>query len=354
MRNFQLDASKEWGGEPLLSDVGEMEILKRIRTWLEERSHLGREGGFLTLGAGDDAALIRPRASTQLALTCDIHLEGRHFLTQRMTPRDVGRRVMVSNISDLAAMGATPRVALISMALPKSDPVDVLFNILEGLAEELKDAGGQIAGGNLSATDGPRVVDVTLVGEVEGDAFLRSGAQAGDVILLIGHTGLSAAGLWAMDRLSKKSQKMKIDETNLKAALRFYIRPRHHLKESLKLREMGGVKALIDTSDGLLSDLGHLCEAGGLGADIQTEQIPILEPVRKMGKAAKIDPLEWALGSSDDYALLAAVAPGSVERILSALSPQAHAIGEFVMEPGLHLLGHNNLNTKGWDHFKSG
>jgi thiamine-monophosphate kinase len=354
MKDFQIDASQEWSGKPLLSDLGEMEILKKIRAWLEARSHRGAEGEFLTLGAGDDAALIRPRPSTQLALTCDIHLEGRHFLTESMTPRDVGRRVMVSNISDLAAMGAAAGVALISMALPRSDPVGVLFQILEGLAEELEDAGGKIAGGNLSATDGPRVVDVSLVGEVAGEPFLRRGARSGDAILLIGYTGLSAAGLWAMRQLSKNPSKLKVDETSLKSALRFYIRPRHHLRESMKLREAGGVHALIDTSDGLLSDLGHLCEAADLGAEIHADQIPVLDAVRKLGEAAKLNPLQWVLGPSDDYALLAAVAPDTAGRIVSKLAPHVHEIGHFVAAPGLELLGCKELEIEGWDHFKSG
>ena len=121
-----------------------------------------------------------------------------------------------------------------------------------------------------------------------------------------------------------------------------------------KVGNVGGINALIDTSDGLLSDLGHLCEASGLGAELDAASIPILETVEKMGTAAKIDPLELVLGPSDDYALIAAANPNYVEEISKFLSPHVHEIGRFKKDPGVQLLGCNKLDIKGWDHFKSG
>jgi thiamine-monophosphate kinase len=326
-----------------------MKILERIRQELEKRSHKGTPDGFLRLGAGDDAAVVRPRPGSELVLTCDIHVENVHFRTDLLTPRDVGRRVMVSNISDLAAMGASPRAALISMALPTGDPESVLFDMLMGIAEELEDSGGVIAGGNLATTDGPRVVDVSLVGDLEGEPFLRSGARPGDHVVLIGTTGGSAAGLWCLQQIVAGAGDWKPPSSLTQS----YARPTHRLEESMHLRQLGGVNALIDTSDGFLADLNHICEASGVGAEIDTEVIPVSPQIEAAAKHARYDPLQWVLGPSDDYALLAAVEPGASDQLLSGMSKGARRVGRFVRGSGVQFLGEGADDIRGWDHFKA-
>jgi thiamine-monophosphate kinase len=331
-------------GEPTLSQVGEMEILRRIRRFLEGRGHVPAAKTFLELGPGDDAALVRPSGRFPLALTCDIHVEGQHFRTDLLAPIDLGRRVMVSNISDLAAMGAIPRTALVSMALPSNEAARALFEMIEGLSEEIEDSGGVVAGGNLSMTTGPRVVDVTLVGEMEGEAFLRSGAGDGDDILLIGSTGEAAAGLWCLENLERKAAEA--------GAGRLYVRPRHWLRESRRLRDLGGVKALIDTSDGFASDLSHVCEASGVGAEVEVDTLPVSRELEDAARRAGRDPLEWVLGPSDDYALVAAVDPGSSKKILTALGPVVRRVGRFVSGSGVCFKGRDVRQLFGWDHFR--
>ncbi|MBD3334378.1 MAG: thiamine-phosphate kinase, partial [Candidatus Eisenbacteria bacterium] len=327
---------------------------------LEERSHAASPDGFLALGVGDDAALARPRPGRQLVLTCDIHIEGRHFRRDLMTPRQAGRRVMVSNISDVAAMGGEPRAALISMALPPDDPVDVLFGLLAGLADELQDAGGVVAGGNLSATDGPRVVDVTLVGDVEEPAFLRSGARPGDKVILIGATGPSAAGFWSLTELVADSatgdDSARADEDRAlgERAAAGYVSPQHRLAAARKLRGVAGVHAVIDTSDGLLADLDHVCQASGVGARIDTRRLPVAADLRNLSRTAGIDPLEWVLGPSDDYALVVTAEEEAASAVRQAVGSEARLIGRIVPGQGVELEGVSRLQITGWDHYDKG
>lgn len=335
-------------GARSLSDLGEMKILERIRRELEARPRGGAADPFLTLGPGDDAAVVRPGRDTQLVLTCDIHVEGVHFRTDLLSPRDVGRRVMVSNISDVAAMGARPRTALISMALPPGDPESVLFDMLMGIADEVEEAGGTVGGGNLATTTGPRVVDISLVGDLEGEPFLRSGARPGDHVVLVGETGGSAAGLWCLQQAAAGGT----DWTPPSPLTQFYTRPRHRLDESQRLRALGGLRALIDTSDGFLSDLNHICDASGVGAEVDTSAIPVPPQLEAAAEHAGVSPLEWILGPSDDYALLAAVEPGASEAILSGLAA-ARRVGRFVEGSGVRLKGDDVSEARGWDHFKN-
>lgn len=351
------DRSSHWSrkpGRPLLSDLGEMEILERIRGMLAGRTGLLGDPRFVSVGVGDDAALIRPRPGTQLAWTCDVHVEGRHFRTADMTPEEVGRRVAVGNLSDLAAMASRPRAALLSLALPSGDPEDVLMGLLAGAATELEASGGVVAGGNLSATTGPRVIDGTFVGEVEGAAILRSGARPDDLILLIGRTGESAAGLWVLN--GRAAGEAGLRGPAFDGLAQAYRRPEHKVAEALILREAGGVTALIDTSDGLIADLSRLCSASGVGARVEAAAIPVSARLQEAARSAGADAFDWVFGPSDDYALIAAVVPDHVKDIQSRLGERASVIGRFHGEPnGVAIAGWKAIGPPpGWDHFRRG
>lgn len=336
------DPKASWarrGDEPLLSDLGEVEILRRIRERLEA-IHDGDAPSFLPVGPGDDAAVYSP-GKRSLVLTCDIHVEGEHFRTDLLTPREAGRRVMVSNISDVAAMGADPRAALISLALPAYETVRALFEILGGMADEIGRWGGAVAGGNLSRTAGPRVMDVSLVGETGKPALLRSGARAGDDLVLVGETGASAAGLWCLESGGARP-----------ALAERYTSPRHRLEESRRLRDHAGVRALIDTSDGFHSDLSRLCEASGVRAEVELARLPQPAELSAAAKRAGRDPLEWILGPSDDYALLAAVDPSATDQVVASLGDVARRVGRFVEGSGIALNGEAAGKWTGWDHFR--
>jgi thiamine-monophosphate kinase len=317
--------------------VGEETILRRLRRWLRRRGH-GEGAGGVLLGAGDDTAVLRGQG--RLLLTCDVHLEGRHFLSRWISPPLAGRRVVVSNVSDVAAMGGEPVAALLSLALPPGDPVRVLFGIVQGVAAALEEVGGRLVGGNLASTPGPRVLDLTLVGRLPGRPWLRSGGRAGDDLLLVGFPGRAAAGLELLG--SRRGGPRVLREA--------YLRPVHRLAEARRLRGLRGVHAAIDVSDGLLLDLSRLCEASGVGASLDSEAVgadPVLG--RFFGAGEKV--LARVLGPSDDYALLLAVAPSATPRVLERLGQVARRIGRLEAARGIRMDG-QRLDPKGWDHFR--
>ncbi len=334
-----------------VSDIGEFGLIERIHKIVEKA---GNDSGMLVHGIGDDTAVFRaPEAGYEMLVTCDTMVEGRHYLKEYFTPREIGRRAMVMNISDIGAMGGTPLYALVTLGLTSSEPVDEIEGIYRGFIEELEPFGAVIIGGNISKIDGSPYIDITLIGEVNKNfKALRSGARPGDAVMVTGFPGRSAAGYWIVSN--------KVPEwEQYKALLDSYIRPRHRAREGHALAMSGKITSMIDVSDGLSGDLSHICEKSAVGAEIREEMLPtckVLEGISGLSKKRKED---FILGSSDDYELLFTCSPqniGHVSSILFDFNCPVTRIGEIVpSDQGMTVITTGGekrpLLKKGYNHF---
>jgi thiamine-monophosphate kinase len=316
--------------------VGEQEMIAAIR-----KRALGtgwRKKGILSLGIGDDCAILRPRRNQEVVVTTDLSLENVHFHRQWHPPESVGHRCLARGLSDLAAMGARPEAAFLSLALPEEltgEWVERFFNGLMGLAERCQ---VPLAGGDTAKA--PMVIaDIVLVGGVpKGEALLRSGARVGDVLYVTGALGGSAAELLALEQ-----QPAKFSGASPAGHPHLYPEPR--LPAGRKVRRLA--TAAIDVSDGLSTDLAHLCEESGLAAEIDAGALPV------DARAT----LEQALHGGEDYELLFTASPKIlIPNKLGGVS--VHPIGRMKKRgkgPQVTLERdgvRTELVAAGWEHFR--
>jgi len=335
-----------------LADVGEFGLIDRIH---ERLRTAGARVPETSIGIGDDCAVFQPRAGYDLLVTCDVMVEGRHYLPQFISPLELGRRAMTLNISDIGAMGGLPRYALVSLGLRSDTTVEDVESIYLGFVEELNPFEAVIIGGNLTKSDGANFIDITLIGEIaEGTAVRRSTARPGDVILVTGYPGQAAAGLEIL--LSGRS----VHDLETYALVQAYARPSHRALAGAAVARSELATAMIDTSDGLVGDLGHICDESGVGALLIRENLPVSVPLREEAEYLKQDPTDLVLSDSDDYELIITCAPKHVKDIrsaISALGPMpVSAIGEITHASGNIELRSapgvsRNLSRSGWNHF---
>jgi len=333
-----------------LKDIGEFGLIARIDDLLKRE---GVQSPGVSLGIGDDTASFKAKPGYEVLVTCDCVVEGRHFLSRHISAMDLGRRSMMLNISDIGAMGGHPLYALISLGLKNETLVKDIEDLYRGFLLELNPFGASIIGGNLTKSGDGIFIDITLIGEVEeGRAVRRSGARPGDVILVTGYPGQSAAGLQLL------LQSLASEDHPL---VRAYNKPSHRAREGRAVALTGCATAMIDTSDGFLGDLGHICEESGVGALLNQKKFPISDRLREAAKILKKEPCDFFLGDSDDYQLIITCGAQDVERIRSSIAltyegPVAQ-VGEVTApETGLRLLltdgSEQRLSAKGWDHFR--
>jgi thiamine-monophosphate kinase len=333
-----------------VKEAGEFGLIRRIQGLLK------KEGPppplALSVPMGDDAAAFKPRLGHEILVTCDSVVENRHFLPRLMSPRDIGRRSMVMNISDIGAMGGRPRYALISLGLKEETPVEDVEEIYRGFLDELTPFGAAIIGGNLTRTVNDLFIDITLIGEIlEGRMVRRSTARPGDVILVTGYPGRSAAGLELLLR-----SLVSVEHPLARA----YLRPSHRAREGASIGETGQATAMIDTSDGFLGDLGHLCEESGVGAELFPQRFPADENLRNAAALLDKDLHECFLGASDDYELIITCAADGVAAVRAAVSASYNGpvskVGR-ITPPGTGIClvasdGSKKIVTaQGWDHY---
>jgi thiamine-monophosphate kinase len=290
----------------------------------------------------DDAAVLAPPAGRELVLTADAMVAGVHFLPDD-PPDSVGRKLLRVNLSDLAAKGATPLGYLMTVSTPRDTPDDWFAGFAAGLAQDQAAYGMYLLGGDTTSTPGPISLSLTLIGHVAaGQAVHRFGASPGDGIFVTGTIGDGALGLAvATGRLADATGHL-LDRYRLP-------RPR------IGLALAGIASAGMDVSDGLVQDLGHICRASGVAAEIEAERVPLSEPARRAGA----EWLETCLTGGDDYELLLAVPPGREAALTVAAEASGMAvtrIGGFrtgearviVSGPGGKPLA---LKKGGWSHF---
>jgi len=317
----------------------EFRLIDRIR----ERTQVARED--VRLGIGDDAAVLAIPAGQQLVVAIDTLVEGVHF-PHGTAPSDVGWKALAVNLSDLAAMGATPAWALLALTLPQGDP-SFVEDLADGFAQLAREHGVALVGGD--TTRGPFCLSVAVHGFVPpGQALVRSGAGVGDVVFVTGSLGTAAGGL----RLVQGRVPFHPGDEAHRTLRRRLDRPTPRVRAGMALR--GRASACIDVSDGLLADLGHICVASGVGAELDLDALPLLPALRGVfGNAAARD---LALSGGDDYELCFTVptaAIGAMQAALAAVGAHATRIGVIVEGPGVRAAGGEPLAPMrgGWDHF---
>jgi thiamine-monophosphate kinase len=273
----------------------------------------------MLVGPGDDTAVVRWPEGADCLVTTDMLLEGSCFRLAETHPsapgagttRQVGRKAMGVNLSDIAAMAGVPVAAVVSVGLPRKGGRALAEELYLGLREMADDFATAIVGGDTNTWDGPLVINVTLLGEATPrGAVRRSGARPGDRLLVTGPLGGSLLGK------------------------HFDFTPR--VREALALHAAVALHAMIDVSDGLAADVAHLCTESGCGAVLRADAIPIADAARAMDDGRS--PLEHALGDGEDFELVIAVAPEDADALLrSPPVPDLAVIGECVTDPGLWL-----------------
>ncbi|MEX2287059.1 MAG: thiamine-phosphate kinase [Planctomycetaceae bacterium] len=282
------------------------------------------------LGIGDDTALVRFQQPTDCLVTVDMLMEGVHFKSPPATPRQIGRKAVAVNLSDIAAMAGRPLAAVVSVALSRDKGFDFAKKLHAGIQELADEFDVAIAGGDTNSWDGPLVFSVTVLGEAtERGVVRRSGAQADDWIMVTGTLGGSLAG----KHLS--------------------FQPRVH--EALLLHEAVDLHAMIDISDGLSADLSHILDSSGMGCGLYENRIPISDAARTAADGRS--PLEHALSDGEDFELLFTVAPQDGARLLGRppMKVQLSHIGIITAGPASCLLIASDESSRplpraGWVH----
>jgi thiamine-monophosphate kinase len=307
------------------------------------------KAGGLRIGIGDDAAVLRPASGIEWVVTTDAFLENVHFLRKVHPPKAVGYKALARATSDIAAMGARPRYFFLTMGLPDACARAWLDDFLDGMARAARRFGLTLAGGD--TTKYPAVViSLTVVGEIgRGKAVLRSGARPGDLLCVSGRLGEAELGLRLIQRkLHKRKHWTKLLKKH------FYPEPRLALGEWLAAHRCA--TSMIDTSDGLSTDLGHICKASQVGAIVWASKIPAARIPPELLRTG-LDPLDLALNGGEDYELLFTVPKKFLSRLPRKLRGiPVTVIGEITRDKKVILIGPDGLSTplqsKGWDPFR--
>jgi len=310
----------------------------------------GVDTSRLALGIGDDAAAWQPSRSNRSVITTDALVEGVHFTRDVMSARDAGWRALASNLSDVAAMGARPVLATVALGFPPgTDPAWVL-EAYDGIAALAARARCAIAGGDI--TRAPSIVfSISVVGEVRpSNLKTRAGARPGDVVAVTGPLGASAAGLAvAADRPDLAAR------PEYRSALAAYRTPEPRLREGRWLAASRSVRAMMDVSDGLSTDLGRLCTASGAGAVV--ERVPVHEAARAVAAAVNASAEAWALGGGEDFELLVAIEkrafPHLAVRFRARFGRELLPVGRITAELGVRRTDGAPVAPSGWDHMDS-
>ncbi len=290
-------------------------------------------------GVGDDAAVL-PAPDGKVVASTDLLIEGRHFRREWSSAADIGVKAAAQNMADIAAMGATPTALLFGLAVPGEIAVAWVVGVAEGLVAECTKAGAVIAGGDVTSSDSVMLA-ITALGSLAGrDPVTRGGARPGDVVALSGPVGMSAAGL-ALLRAG-----LAVPGPELQRLVAAQRRPQPDYAAG-PLAAAAGATAMIDISDGLVADLGHIAEASGLLLDIRSQSLPGTRALAPAATRLGTDWLEWALAGGEDHALAATFPDeGTIPRGWTVIGSARRGAGILVDSKPWS-------GETGWDHFRS-
>lgn len=328
---------------PRLTELG---LIRLVRA-------TARPGGGVATGIGDDCAVLEPSPGARLLATTDLLLEDVHFRRRYAEPADIGWKALAVNLSDIAAMGGRPRWALVALACPAGTDLEEVEAFYAGMIALATEHEVSVVGGDTSTSPHAWMLNVTLLGETAARPLLRSTAHPGDVLAVTGTLGRSAAGLALLHAPADVASEVADELTAAQ------LRPRPRVKEGRWLGTADGVTAMIDLSDGLVTDLGHIAEESGVGARVDLHRLPVDSSTKAAGIALRRDPLRWATSGGEDYELLLACRPGAFDRLAAGLETatgaRLTAIGE-VTESGrgvafVDAAGDRVSLESGFEHF---
>jgi thiamine-monophosphate kinase len=308
-----------------LADVGEFGLAAALAERFDQ-------GSQVLLGPGDDAAVVAV-PDGRVVVSTDLHVDGRHFRRDWASATDIGHRVAAANLSDINAMGGRATALTVGLAAPADLPAAWALELADGIAAECALVGASVVGGDLTGAD-QVMVAITALGMVAGEPVRRSGARPGDVVALAGRQGWAAGGLAVLTRGFRSPRKL-VDA---------YRRPEPPYDAGRQAVALGAT-SMIDVSDGLLADVGHLAEASSVAVDVRPAAFVIAEPLQAVGAALGADPLRFILAGGDDHALAATFPPGT------ALPTGWTAIGEVGEGSGVTVDGATWEGPTGHLHF---
>ncbi|GAA0721657.1 thiamine-phosphate kinase [Dactylosporangium roseum] len=315
--------------------AGEFGLISRVT------ARLGAESPYVLLGPGDDAALVATPDRRVVAST-DVLVEGRHFRRDWSSARDIGHRAAAANLADIAAMGGRPTALLVALCAPANLQISWAEELADGLAAEAAKTGAIVVGGDTSASP-TLTIAVTALGDLEGrEPVVRTGAQPGDIVAVAGRIGHAAAGYTILSR-GFRSPKLLV-EAFRRPEVPYHLGP---------LAARLGATSMIDISDGLLADLGHIATASDVGIDVRRDAFTVPAQMRDAATALGVDPYGWILAGGDDHAL-AATFPADTELaaewlVVGSVLPA----GPFTAGGGVTVDGRRYTGgAPGWDHFR--
>jgi thiamine-monophosphate kinase len=346
-------------GPVTVGDCSERALVARIQ------QHLPPAPDWLLVGIGDDAAVVEPARNRVEVLSVDALIEGVHFDRAFSPPDAIGHRALAVNLSDLAAMGAAPRLALLSMALPAALPLADFDAVAAGFAALAARHRLHVAGGNLTRSPGPLMIDVTVLGTVKRrQALTRGGARPGDDLYVSGTIGAAAAGLRILQERLTHSAAQNTEQTgaDVERCVERYLRPEPRVRLGVMLSRTRAAAACMDLSDGLADAVQQMAEASHVGMTIDAASLPVDAGARTFFDARGMDAATEAMTAGDDYELLLAVRPRAHRRLTAAGRHGGAAltrVGRCTENPAvvLHrIVGDGAADTaplpKGYSHFR--
>jgi len=333
-----------------IREIGEFGLIERIESKLSS-SHKD-----IIKGIGDDASVTQVPKGKLLLSTSDTLIEDVHFSLNFASAFNLGRKSLAVNISDIAAMGGIPRFFLISMGIPQKISVEFIDEFIDGIRDVALSFHAHAIGGDTTFSPGKLVIQITLFGEaIPGYVIYRNNANVGDYIYVTGNLGDSALGLKILDT---KDEPSKVEE-KFRDLVEEHNNPTPRVNEGRLIAENRIASAMIDISDGLISDLGHVCKQSKVGAKIWLENLPLSKAFQEFSREFTDHPMDLPLSGGEDYELLFTVDKGNVDllnKIKHGFQTKVTLIGEIVRQDyGISVLDNNGqgytMKKKGFDHF---
>ncbi len=333
-----------------VADIGEFPLIDR----LQQIVHADHPD--MITGIGDDAAVLAWQENTYMLATVDAHIEHIHFLPYLGTPRQIGRRALVVNLSDIAAMGGQPLYALVSLALPADTNVEWLEEFYRGMRAEADQYSTLIIGGNITRSPAGFHAAITVVGRVDKrHLLLRSGAHPGDLVLVTDCIGEAFAGLHLVF-----DPRLPVDSAIREKLITRYIEPVARVREAAVIAQSGLATAMLDVSDGISGDVGHICEQSQLGVRLWTDRLPVSPEACVVAAAMETTAWQFALEGGDDYGLCFTASPDNAAQLQALVEQETGTpvtvIGEMLpLDEGKRLVLPDGrdvpLDIQAWQHF---
>jgi thiamine-monophosphate kinase len=288
-----------------VGDIGEFELIRLLTEDISPDAHT-------IVGIGDDCSVYEIAKNRYILATCDMLIEDVHFSRKTASPFMIGAKAIACSLSDIAAMGGRALFALVSLGLSATTREEFIQDLYIGIRSMCRDHGVVLAGGDTVRSPDGLVIDVSMIGDCpKGKYVLRSGARAGDAIVVTGFLGNSAAGLDIL-----KGEKSEPDTERRSELVEAHLLPEPRTEEGLYLAENFKIHSMIDISDGFAGDMPHICESSKLGARIWVDKIPISETLAEFCHGARVDPLEYALAGGEDYELLLTLPKSELKNLM--------------------------------------